>query len=67
MEGFKRLDRLTRAVENGRDPMADFDKAVERAWKISKSVGGRTVMDDRRGTKRKVGAVQGSLFRHEGI
>jgi hypothetical protein len=67
VEGFTRLDRLTRAVENGRDPMADFDKAVEREWKISKSVGGRTVMDDRRGTKRKVGAVQGSLFRHEGI
>jgi hypothetical protein len=67
VEGFTRLDRLTRAVENGRDPMADFDKALEHEWKISKSVGGRTVMDDRRETKRKVRAVQGSLFRHEGI
>ena len=62
IEGFKRLDRLTRAVENGREPMADFEKAIAQEWKISKSVGGRTVMDERRDAKRKVSAVQGSLF-----
>jgi hypothetical protein len=49
-------------VENGREPMADFEKAIAQEWKISKSVGGRTVMDERRDAKRKVSAVQGSLF-----
>jgi hypothetical protein len=62
VDGFKRLDRLTRMVESGREPMADFEKTVEREWKISKSVGGRTVMDDRRERKRKVSGAQGSLF-----
>jgi hypothetical protein len=62
VEGFKRLDQLTRTVENGGEPLADFDRAVEREWRISKSLGGRTVMDDRREVKGKVSAVQGSLF-----
>jgi hypothetical protein len=46
--GFKRLDRLTRSVEEGGEPLADFGAALEREWRISESVGGRTVFDDRR-------------------
>lgn len=62
VEGFKRLDRLTRAVEAGREPMADFGAAVAREWAISPAVGGRTVMDDRRQAVKKKDPVQGSLF-----
>jgi uncharacterized protein len=56
LDGFKRLDRLTRMVESGREPMADFEQTVDREWRISKSVGGRTVMDHRRDAR------QGRLF-----
>lgn len=60
--GFRRLDRLTRAVEEEREPMADFCAAIQREWEISPSVGGRTVMDDRRRTKRMEEVHQSSLF-----
>jgi hypothetical protein len=46
--GFKRLDRLTRSVEEDRQPFADFDATLEHERRISRSVGGRTVFDDRR-------------------
>lgn len=62
LEGFRRLDQLTRAVESSQDPLADFHKTVAREWEISKSVGGRTVMDDRVETKRKPAPLQCSLF-----
>jgi hypothetical protein len=45
-DGFRRLDRLTRDVEQQRDPLANFDAAIEHEHRISKSVGGRTVFDD---------------------
>lgn len=60
--GFERLDRLTRAVENGREPMADFHAAMAHERAISPSLGGRTVMDDRRRAGQKVESRQGSLF-----
>lgn len=47
VEGFRRLDRLTRAVEEEQQPLADFTAAVERERSLSASVGGRTVLDDR--------------------
>ncbi len=47
MEGFRRLDRLTRAVEENREPVADFKSAIARERQISKSIGGRTVFDDK--------------------
>jgi hypothetical protein len=46
IDAFKRLDRLTRAVEQNRQPLADFTKAVAREREISESIGGRTVFDD---------------------
>ena len=58
VEGFKRLDRLTRAVEQGSEPVADFQATIARERRISAELGGRTVMDDRRATKKK----QMSLF-----
>src|SRR6202020_577366 len=47
LQGFKRLDRLTRTVEEKREPLASFREAVDHEWQISPSVGGRTVFDDR--------------------
>ncbi len=60
-EGFKRLDKLVRTVESGREPFADFNATVRHEWKISPSLDGRTVMDDRR-RKPDGDAIQGSLF-----
>ena len=46
LDGFRRLDRLTRAVENDTQPLADFTAALDHERSISPSVGGRTVFDD---------------------
>lgn len=52
VEGFRRLDRLTRAVEDARQPAADFDAALDHEHNISKSLGGRTVFDDKLSRKK---------------
>jgi hypothetical protein len=48
-DGFRRLDKFVRAVESQAQPSADFKKVLAHERAISKSVGGRTVMDDRQG------------------
>ena len=60
VEGFRRLDQLTRAVEETREPLADFSAAIEHERSISASLDGRTVFDDARPAKRK--PAQLSLF-----
>jgi hypothetical protein len=62
VEGFKRLDRLTRTVEEDRQPLADFSAAIEHERRISASLGGRTVLDDRRESRRPKRMGQQSLF-----
>src|SRR4051812_19360132 len=63
LDGFRRLNGFVRAVESQCEPRADFDAALEHERRISKSVGGRTVFDDRRGGKqRNQGPAQLSLF-----
>jgi len=62
VEGFKRLDRLTRTVEHEGSPLADFSAALEHERQISPSVGGRTVFDDERRPGRNDVAKQLSLF-----
>lgn len=57
MDGFKRLDRLVRAVEERSQPVADFERVLEHEHAISPSLDGRSVFDDR---KKK--AAQLSLF-----
>lgn len=47
-EGFARLDRFVRVVEQRAKPQADFDAAIAHEKAISPSIGGRTVMDERR-------------------
>jgi hypothetical protein len=52
LHGMKRLDTLTRAVEAGRDPFADVDETIAHERAISRSLGGRTVFDDRQALRR---------------
>jgi uncharacterized protein len=63
LEGFRRLDRLTRSVEEEREPLADFNAAIKRERKISSSLGGRTVLDDRPARKASVSTPQLNLFK----
>jgi uncharacterized protein len=62
LQGLKRLDRLTRTVEDERQPSVDFRAALDHERQISRSVGGRTVFDDRRTTKHSNATLQRSLF-----
>jgi hypothetical protein len=48
MEGMRRLDAYVRAIEAQCAPLANFSDAVAHERAISKSIGGRTVFDDRR-------------------
>ena len=61
MDGFKRLDGLTRAVEKQYHPVADFQKVLMHEKNISASLGGRTVFDAVR-KKREPRDKQLSLF-----
>ncbi len=62
LQGFKRLDRLVRTVENKHQPLTDFRAALDYERRISPSLGGRTVFDDRRSTKHSNATLQRSLF-----
>ena len=48
MEGFARLDRFVRAVEERARPTADFDRAVAHERAISPQLNGRTVFVGRK-------------------
>ena len=48
MDGFKRLDRFVRAIEQRRAPEADFHAVVAHENAISPALDGRSVFDDRR-------------------
>jgi hypothetical protein len=56
------LDRLTRDVEEQREPLADFSAVVAHERSISRLVGGRTVFDDKTRYKRSVQSSQLNLF-----
>jgi uncharacterized protein len=62
LEGFRRLDKLTRNVESNLDPVADFSAAMNHEREISPSVGGRTVFDDMPAKKKGRSGPQLSLF-----
>jgi hypothetical protein len=48
LDGMTRLrDRFVRGVETHRSPEADFDATLAHERAISKSIGGRTVLDER--------------------
>lgn len=48
VEGFRRLDRLTRNVEENLSPQADFKAALAYEGAISPFLDGRTVFDDKK-------------------
>jgi hypothetical protein len=48
LDGFGRLDRFTKTVEKNVGAEADFMAVMAHEQKISGSIGGRTVMDDRK-------------------
>jgi uncharacterized protein len=58
IEGFKRLDRFVRAIEEHHEPVADFPAIMAHEHAISASLDGRSVFDDRKKPKQK----QMSLF-----
>ena len=62
LEGFRRLDKLTRKVEANLDPLADFSGVVQHEREISPSLGGRTVFDDKPKTMKRSAKGQLSLF-----
>ena len=62
LEGFRRLDRLTRNVEANLEPLADFTAAVDHEGRISPAIGGRTVFDDSPAKDHKNGKRELSLF-----
>lgn len=61
LEGFRRLEKFVRGVETNMKPEADFTAVVAYEKKISRSLGGRTVFDDKSG-RRRIKPRQGSLF-----
>ena len=62
MDGFRRLDQLTRAVEEDRNPFADFDAVIAHEKVISPLLEGRTVFDDHVSEKPVIDSPQLRLF-----
>ncbi len=66
IDGFRRLNRFVEAVEGRCSPQADFKAAVARERAMSPSLGGRTVLDDRKVKRTRVShASQMALFFEE--
>ena len=59
LDGFTRLDRFTRAIENNAQPVANFERAIAHEHAISPHLNGRTVFSPRTSPSGK----QLSLFR----
>jgi len=53
LEGFRRLDRLTRSIEERRAPEAEFDAVLKHEREISPTLGGRTVFGEAKPQRRK--------------
>jgi uncharacterized protein len=62
IDGFKRLDRMVRTVEQRRQPIADLDRVVQHEQAISPSLEGRSVFDDRKKKRPTSRTTQLSLF-----
>jgi hypothetical protein len=62
LEGFARLDRFVRAVEQRYSPEADFEAIAAHERGISPSLDGRTIFDGRKHKPAPAHAAQLSLF-----
>ncbi len=47
LDGLKRLDAFTRAIERTRQPEADVAAVIAHERRMAPALGGRTVFDDR--------------------
>ncbi|HTG94333.1 MAG TPA: hypothetical protein VL866_17185, partial [Pyrinomonadaceae bacterium] len=62
IEGFQRLNRFVQMVETRLAPQVDFESLIEHEGRISPSLDGRSVFDDKRKRVQKAHAGQRSLF-----
>jgi hypothetical protein len=62
LDGMKRLDRFTRALEEQRQPEADVAATIAHERAISPGLGGRTVLDDRQRGRRSEALRSGQLL-----
>jgi hypothetical protein len=62
LEGLRRLEQFTRNIESRCQPEADFDAVIAHEHKISASLDGRTVFDDRKKSSPKSRNKQLPLF-----
>src|SRR4029079_1114491 len=62
LEGFRRLERFTRTIESRCQPQADFHSVIAHEHKISSSLDGRTVFNDRKEKPSKSRSKQLPLF-----
>lgn len=62
IDGFRRLDHLTRTVEKNCEPVANFEATVAQERRISKSIGGRTVFDKVQTRRKLPQSAQIALF-----
>jgi hypothetical protein len=62
LNGFGRLDRFTRMIETQSAPETSFHAVLTHERAISKSIGGRTVFDDRKSPKMRRNTRQMNLF-----
>jgi hypothetical protein len=46
LDGFRRLEKFARTIEEHYEPLADFDAVVAHEKAISRNLGGRSVFDD---------------------
>jgi hypothetical protein len=58
LDGFRRLERFTRAIEQSFEPRADFDAAIEHERSISRDLDGRSVFDDVRKPRNQRGQLR---------
>jgi hypothetical protein len=61
LDGFKRLDAFTRAIETRRTPDADVPAAIAHEREMAPTLGGRTVFDDRPPHRRAPAGARGQL------
>ena len=62
LDGFRRLERFARTIEETYEPRADFDAAVAHEKSISRDLGGRSVFDDIKDRRARPRSQQLSLF-----
>jgi hypothetical protein len=62
LSGFSRLDRFTRMVETQLQPQVEFEAALAHERRISPSLDGRTVFDDRKPQAKMKNDKQLKLF-----